>query len=100
MVRDHRPGDELIYGEEPWRWYVADARAVLEAIREPDEGMLDAADEPIHDELRKQHAFSMEHYSKPAFASSPFSERAWRSMIDHILSERKRHEQGDATAPD
>lgn len=63
------------------------ARAAIEAMREPTEAMMEAADEPFHDELTKQRAYAMEHYGKPAYATGGFTERMWRAMITAALAE-------------
>lgn len=77
------------HGAKPWAHqpkahqepYLTDADAVLDELMTPTEGMEDDADEHVHDELKKQRAFSMEKYGTPAFASAPFSRRVFTAMI-------------------
>lgn len=65
--------------------WVADARSAVEGLREPTEDMLDAADDPFHDEWRKQKADSVRLYGKEGYASSPFSQRIWQAMVGEAL---------------
>lgn len=67
------------------------AREVIEAMRDPTEGMEEAADDPVHQELKDQGQFSIEKYGKLAFASYPFSTKVWKAMINAALKE---HEEG------
>jgi len=64
------------------------ARSAIEAMREPTDAMEDAADEPVHEELKKQGQFSIKNYGKLAFASYPFSNSVWKAMIDAALKEQ------------
>ncbi len=61
------------------------ARTAIAAMREPTEEMEEAADQPFHDEWKKQKAYSLKHYSKEAYASVGFSVPMWRAMIDEAL---------------
>lgn len=70
-----------------WRHHIPDARAAIEAMREPTEAMMEAADEPFHDELTKQRAYAFAHYGRPAYATGGFTERMWRAMITAALAE-------------
>lgn len=64
--------------ETGWHEYLEDARAVLIALREPSEGMLDAGTEIIR-------------HVQPAeseFAQASDAANVWRFMIDAALEDR------------
>lgn len=82
-----RPSHRVDYTAMHQTDYLAAARVAIEAMREPTEAMMEAADEPFHDELTKQRAYAMEHYGKPAYATGGFTERMWRAMITAALAE-------------
>lgn len=75
--------------EAGWPMNTKDARAAIEAMREPTPDMEEAADEPVHAELKAQGQFSMLKYGKLAFASYPFSVAVWKSMVDAALKEHE-----------
>ena len=70
-----------------WPQFTSTARAAIEAMRNTTDSMEEAADEPVHAELKKQGQFSIEKYGKLAFASYPFSVAVWKAMIDAALKE-------------
>ena len=69
--------------------YRLQARAAIEAMREPTEGMLDDADEPFHDEWKRQRESNVKagRDKNAGFGSGPFSSRIWQAMITAALSE-------------
>lgn len=72
-----------------WSWWIEEARAAIEAMREPTEGMLDDADEPFHDEWKRQRESNVKagRDKNAGFGSGPFSSRIWQAMITAALSE-------------
>lgn len=63
------------------------ARAAIGAMRDPTPEMEDdeAMAIALHEELRKQQAFSIEKHGKIALGTFPFSQIVWRHMIDATL---------------
>ncbi len=71
---------------ENWAWrkgYINDARAAIEALREPSEGMRKAASECAFD--RATFAYPKGHASYEVHVSA---EEYWQAMIDFILNEQ------------
>lgn len=63
------------------------ARAAIFALREPTEEMVDGADDAFHETLQWYNGYNERSRISPrSYASAPFSEAIWRSMIDSALS--------------
>jgi len=82
MKRAARALCNLVNGDDlSWKCYVKDVHAVLMAIREPSERMIEACgdiDIPAHCDDCPQHTYNLGDYE---------AQKAWQAMIDVALAE-------------